>query len=211
MELGEYGMKPYLLRLVVCMSLCVSLNSFGAEVTYRFSKTADNPFTISTGSLFFPSNEEAYLDWTYDPEEWSPRPGSSGYYEGTASVSLHVGSFTTSKTGYAHVKYTSYSNGSQEINFQTHGAEGTGYLFDINLYPSFRTELHGMSLLNLLTEDAWGALPNVHLLKNFSNDNAVAWNIENISEINLSEVPLPAGIYLFLTGLVGLGLIKKSK
>jgi len=28
MELGEYGMKPYLLRLVACLFLCVSLNTF---------------------------------------------------------------------------------------------------------------------------------------------------------------------------------------
>jgi len=33
---------------------------------------------------------------------------------------------------------------------------------------------------------------------------------DNIS-FSTSEVPLPAGIYLFLSGLVGLGLIKKSK
>ena len=41
MELGEYGMNTYLLRLVACLFLCVSLNTFGATI-YSFVSNHNN-------------------------------------------------------------------------------------------------------------------------------------------------------------------------
>jgi predicted MFS family arabinose efflux permease len=100
MELGEYGMT-YLLRLVACLFLCVSLNSFGATI-YSFVNSDHN-------------NGQEYL--------------------------------------------ASINPADNQVNIISH------------------TSLGGSTML-------LGGL---------------------------AAVPLPAGIYLFLSGLVGLGLIKKSK
>jgi len=208
-------MNTYLLRLVACLFLCVSLNSFGAEVTFRFIKNINAPFLISTGSLEFAESANTYLDWTYDPSTWTRTDSGGGTQEkwiGQATAELYIGSFFATRTGAARGTYKN----SGWINLQLHDAEanienGANYLFDIQLQALFGAHLsalHGFSLSALDLEVGQYGIPRVTLHEDFDIDNTIQWTADDIYEIFPSPVPLPAGIYLFLSGLVGLGLMR---
>ena len=204
----------YLLRLVACLFLCVSLNSFAAEVTLRFTKNTSTPFLVSNGTLEFPSNIEAHLDWTYDPDSWI-RTDSGGstqeMWQGQATAELTIGSFFTSRAGLANSRYRSDG----EINLQLHDANanlqgGANYLFDIVLQASgfSLSNLHGFTTSMLDTNSGPYNIPRITLHENFDINNTVQWTADGIYEVSASPVPLPAGIYLFLSGLVCLGFMR---
>ena len=67
-------------------------------------------------------------------------------------------------------------------------------------------------IANLVRVNASGAFSDLPI-RNFENvSDPIIWDnhLVMINETSISEIPLPAGIYLFLSGLVGFRIIKKS-
>ena len=75
---------------------------------------------------------------------------------------------------------------------------------------------------SIISDNSFQALPPFDLIESNENKRAIFWlaslsyssSEENfgawgyLDQVSVSEVPLPAGIYLFLSGLVGLGLMR---
>jgi peptidyl-prolyl cis-trans isomerase A (cyclophilin A) len=83
-------------------------------------------------------------------------------------------------------------------------------------FTVFGTVSSGMSvaddIANLVRVNASGAFSDLPI-RNFENvSDPIIWDnhLVMINETSISEIPLPAGIYLFLSGLVGFRIIKKS-
>jgi len=145
MELGEYGMNTYLLRLVACLFLCVSLNTFGATI-YSFVSNHNNgqEYLASIN----PADNQVNIAHTN-------LGGSEMLLGGLAFGDGLIYSFVSN-----------HNNGQE-------------YLASIN--PADNQ-------VNIISHTNLGG-----------------------SEMllgGLAAVPLPAGIYLFLSGLVGLGLMR---
>ena len=65
----------YLLRLSACLFLCVSLNSFGAPITYQFTgEVQENSF----GNLSAPQGTPVSGSFTFNPDAWQITSGSEG-------------------------------------------------------------------------------------------------------------------------------------
>ena len=82
-------------------------------------------------------------------------------------------------------------------------------------FTVFGTVSSGMSvaddIANLVRVNASGAFSDLPI-RNFENvSDPIIWDnhLVMINETSISEIPLPAGIYLFLSGLVGFRIIKK--
>ena len=83
-------------------------------------------------------------------------------------------------------------------------------------FTVFGTVSSGMSvaddIANLVRVNVSGAFSDLPI-RNFENvSDPIIWDnhLVMINETSISEIPLPAGIYLFLSGLVGFRIIKKS-
>ena len=103
----------------------------------------------------------------------------------------------------------SLSQGNQSGNSSYDGFS----VWDISLDDQYVATARADYGFNDFTGEAFLGLSNlnsvnkVDIRRMFSTANIV-WDIRDISYLPASEVPLPAGIYLFLSGLVGLGLMR---
>jgi len=90
MELGEYGMKPYLLRLVACLFLCVSLNSFGAStsMTLQLMSVEDTSFYMlytdeeCSGSYILSTNGNGCISSSYTDSSSQNQFGNFDFHYG---------------------------------------------------------------------------------------------------------------------------------
>ena len=182
-----------LLRVVACLSLCVSLNSFGA--------------ILGSSTINFNSS------------------GSSWF---ATPLVLIDGSSPTHHTIQITSLTTNYNNGNTDflpsgLNFIQHmqGASRTMTLniVDTNYIKTLQVGPSGTWTSDGSTNDFIGRLMPIN--PNFTSSgsfypnwtghgsvNSSAYGALEIIAYGTSPVPLPAGIYLFLSGLVGLGLMR---
>jgi hypothetical protein len=281
MELGEYGMNTYLLRLVACLSLCVSLNSFGAITSYYqdfegLTAASTNNSDLSndgwrvTGFVY----DDGYTPSTTFPDNFiyfygalfpAPNNGGGGFsqvFSGNETIgngNKHLWIYNDYDNRQAHdsgqfvraVFLQEYIISEDDIgktltfNFDAKRPEAlyndlggdssiaagnnciktcSAQAFIHTLDPS-NSYLPSNRLVEVTTEisqNEWSShtitleltdpLLTSQLLwigfESFAtNDDNTLVYYDNIS-ISTSAVPLPAGIYLFLSGLVGLGLMR---
>ena len=249
MELGEYGMT-YLLRLVACLFLCVSLNSFGA---YSFTEVyvnemvgnnivdqnsaatsgeyivADSPFnnsnfTISNSKIIF---DELKGTVSIPEQSITGQVGSSGspQYEWTSTI-YNLEIISNNQNLEADISYSGFF---QLLNIPTQytwdwtlnindeifaGSENVIGYTDIEygqlefINGSLSAYVEGDSGLGQFpTAQIWAGIIGQDTIS--LNQNIWIERYENrLFQTDISEVPLPAGIYLFLSGLVGLGLMR---
>ena len=218
----------YLLRLVACLFLCVSLNSFGAIIKISYSGQIDtvspelSQGSVGLGQSFnghFIFNTEISDDSVY---EYFSNEGlvtlRESHHQGAvleAIINFESNVFTFD-TGQVYM-YNEISQGITRIGW-TGQNPIIGDSINGNILNSIT--LAGINLPNLISIDN---PPNTNSLSSFDinsyspilylwyNPTGNFFNTGSIDFIEASEVPLPAGIYLFLSGLVGLGLIKRRK
>ena len=269
MEPGEYGMKPYLLRLVACLFLCVSLNSFGAQVfeinnayvKQIFSPAFDGNYlgqsVIDDGSFFgnVPNidNYQVGVNRTSSISNLSEDVSGEISFDGD-SISLFINFDTVQATvdipqsgRVLQVDLHSFTftlpvlnDAGDHINFDAGGEFSSGNTSEIGFFPSLfdndSTDQLGYTRNCIANYDpVYGGQLCSFVNNIVGTTNASRIIIDgNPSEsggddfllmagtpyngyfeiaFSTSEVPLPAGIYLFLSGLVGLGLMrgKRSK
>ena len=280
MELGEYGMKPYLLRLVACLLLCVSLNSFGAYYAKTDGTIVDTIMSCGASSSGGSCRDSPYAwEINYSGPNLVPEADLSDTEISQAKLwSVDLSGANLSNVIWASNRFNdgNFSDALMDNGIFYHSNFTNTTLSNVSMIGA---ELHNanlsgsdMSNSNLLGAELQGAiLNNVNLsganltntyfsfndftssdLSNTNFTNARVWGVNfsdsdfsgsNLSQIDLdwdgaiytnaiysesttfptgfdpaaegmifvSEVPLPAGIYLFLSGLVGLGLIKRRK
>ena len=215
----------YLLRLVACLFLCVSLNSFGGEYTKIFNN--------GTG-YWYSGIVNPILDLN----------GNIHPYSGARIKNHHNLSHVNLSQANLNNAYIRYSNLTHSTLVET----------DFSFSDAAATDFSHSNLLsaNFNSADLLIAKFNYSDLSNADFTNAFMDGVEllganlsgaNLSFINLccnqiyvnraiysetttfpssfdpeargmifvSEVPLPAGIYLFLSGLVGLGLMRGNR
>jgi|TARA_R110000796_G_scaffold252601_1_gene388593 hypothetical protein len=214
MELGEYGMT-YLLRLSACLFFCVGFNANASFYDIRVE---------ASGVLTYVDGRFSSID---EGDSWSVtinyedvnflylHGGGASYYGGLVSGTFQIGSHTSNfLTGFNGDNLITVSDCYGCLN-ELHLAWGyqEAYLIDNNrigaLALRVESGLNPPSLSNTNLTDVASvindfefSLPNPSIM---SFTNRFEGSIQNFS---ISEVPLPAGIYLFLSGLVGLGLIR---
>ena len=204
----------YLLRLVACLFLCVSLNSFGAlsirdldgdwsnghEGVYDdvldITWLADANYVKTSGY-----NSHGRLSW-FQANSWASNLTLGGYTDWRLPITLQYDSSCTIARHYctgSEMGNLSYSTlGNIPGNLQN-----TGPFINIQTGPR--------RYLSATEYD-----PNTAWVFNFESGHQ-GWNAKQVEydvwpvhdgDIGASPVPLPAGIYLFLSGLVGLGLMR---
>ena len=197
MELGEYGMNTYLLRLVACL-IFACFFSLNSKAAYNVVLDTQNgqlvgAFNVNVNGFLY---DVEFIDGTCialfngcdDPSDFTFTTGIAAL---SASNALHdqvlIGPFDDDQT---------LTRGC-DVNDYGVCAIVTSYFWD----PSKGTVEEAVAL-------------------NFSGS---GWHETNIVEVDpnydctfdelctravWTAVPLPAGIYLFLSGLVGLGLMR---
>jgi len=260
MELGEYGMKPYLLRLVACLFLCVSLNSFGAlydrgngliyddvlDITwlqdanyahssgYSLNNATENIYSISPLKISADGQMawEAAKNWAYNltymgfTEFRLPSTNfidSNDVYTNTcwANDGSCGRGFNITNSELGHMYYVNLENPSEVDengndqfpgngidNLNTNFLDSTsnqikdfinisyaGQIWFAEGYQSYQSNAYRFITRNGMQRD--GAKYQF----------GYAWAVHD-GDIGLAPVPLPAGITLFLSGLVGLGLMR---
>ena len=237
----------YLLRLVACLFLCVSLNSFGAlydrgngliyddvlDITWlqdaNYAQTSGYASANAVGIQNQNSNHiliDGRMGWDAS-HDWVSQLEFQGHVDWRLPSANFI-SLENPCFAYNGSCDTGYNNASSEL----------GYMFYMNLNnPGYRSvngviqgyspansdfidEVSGQSL-SFLNLQSWTYL----LAEDFSNDALIfdfydggqgpyyksysvySWPVHD-GDIGLAPVPLPAGIYLFLSGLVGLGLLR---
>ena len=258
-----------LLRVVACLFLCVSLNSFGAQVS--FSSGVSSTWQVNEVNTFEFGSAE-YLQRETDFALVSPEANNGeeliylgayrnvGYSSNAAvnTINVDLQNINTSQTITAPVSLV-LAGGRQmtwDLTWNTSVALNSIVLFGlvgdqsliindtaVDLASSYSdsfglniihssTQVCGFALpqisddcrtdrivgINRDVEDEWGDIfstnnPIVNYLSSetdlkITNFNGASEANDFVIGIETSEVPLPAGIYLFLSGLVGLGLMR---
>ena len=220
MALGIYGLwrrrMTYLLRLIACLFLCVSLNSFGAYYT-KTDGTIINPIQYVSGG-----------NHSFSGDNLEPNAQLS-------NANLSNANLSNANLSNANLTNANLSNANLYGAVLTHlSFANLSYaeMSNVNLVQSnmLRANLSysnltgsNMSLAALyLTDLSFTNLSNANLSNinywNTVNFAGATYNSQTILPTNfdpvaagMTFVPLPAGIYLFLSGLVGLALVKSKK
>ena len=205
-------MNTYLLRLVACLFLFVSLNSFGAPITYKFyGEVKPN----SSGVLFAPAGTSVEGTFTYDPNTWVLNLSS------TSHDTYYSDGITEGFNLYVDNLYESLPPLPDDLNTITLTDQKWSYARRI---LDFSEPYYNKAIvfINILEDPQSNAnfptviadpltLPltgnhNGRMIYYENNNNIIGDVSFTIS--SLSPVPLPAGIYLFLSGLVGLSMMR---
>ena len=184
-----------LLRLVACLFLCVSLNSFGAligsETVFEHQFNAGDRIDV-TRTAFLTNDASDTVDMflgTYGGGNGNSA-GPVGYYVNLNNDSVYV--------EFYHPGAPTFTGGG--IN----GLIIRNDFLDINTFLTTATIDNTnwfFSLDRIYAFDSGLAL-------DFQGMSFYDGHFFEISFNQPSPVPLPAGIYLFLSGLVGLGLMR---
>jgi len=264
----------YLLRLVACLFLCASLNSFGAFIERDFLVTGDGLLTYDT------INQREWLDLSLTKgmslNDFNNDQGGylSNSFELDQKVTNAEGVVTQDYYGYFSILKNeimtgaNHNYGSSDISdiegktfSDLHDTETQNYInllsilddsylsqeydssvesgsLEVNNYPFgtegflYRSALDYSNSENSISADALFLDAYAHVLFEYHPDDSFDFGYEmtiNTIDRNIdccgsdlyadglflsrpvSPVPLPAGIYLFLSGLVGLGLMRGSR
>jgi hypothetical protein len=225
-----------LLRLSAYLFLCVSLNSFGAlydrgngliyDDVLNITWLQDANFAQTSGY-----DSDGKMNWG-DANAWAAQLEYGGYdnwrlpsanlmnptspcyhpdgrcdkgYNNTTGELGHMFYYNLGNLGYRDASNNFQpDNGLTNISF-TDGNSGASVSF-LNLYNSvYRySEEYAPD-----TGEAWNFFTTTgSQTPHHKNLNYYSWAVR---DGDVSSVPLPAGIYLFLSGLVGLGVLKNKK
>ena len=242
----------YLLRLVACLFLCVSLNSFAGYVTIDWSGHLESVVVGDAVSHPVLSEGAEYSGTVvYSDEDIIETPDT--YYNGSVYTFYSSQSSLDAHNGNEQFENSSYDSTLGIYNGITCGSSGlswealwscdtfgdilnknipSGSQFDAWILQAgfddaeFMVEFAStddsvLSDNSFLTEPPFGIVNNdedlaVFWIYKFGHDTDSflptiiygGWGY--LDEITISQVPLPAGIYLFLSGLVGLGLMRNK-
>ena len=218
----------YLLRLVACLFFCVSLNSFGAISYSGLVSGIDDPSGVLSSDLGF-NNLQVGDSYSASFNFGSPTVYSSFQSELSPDYQLYMiddPSYSASITfsGQPTINsvpaqgnnfFTVFSNVyvglAQDTLIET--GVGDAYILQAEVTDNVWMVFH-------LGDSTGTALSSTDFYAESSLDN---WDITSVylqhvefnpsyNELGLlvstNEVPLPAGVYLFLSGLVGLGLMR---
>ena len=233
-----------LFRLVACLFLCVSLNSFGAIYKISFSGEVSEIFeylgTISTetkGNYNFHSgryfNGQSFNGF-FIVDDSTPagccelENPNKDIYSSVVSRLLNIGGYIYSDFDYISTSQVWNSSGNIDLFHLTGNTYVTPFVMDpnadlssisLNLYDhdqsvfSSTSFSDAISILNnnTLAEFEYRGLTLMHFSSGPDINNQYLRVDGYINTISISEVPLPAGIYLFLSGLVGLGAVRLRK
>ena len=199
----------YLLRLVVCLSLCVSLNSFGAILQTSTNGHLTGALQINVGGNLFDAT--FYFQNCQDIDNFNGCDQAEDFTFQDASIALLASQALNDQvlTGIFDDD-PSLTAGceslSSDILFNRQCFLYTPYDIDASngwgSGPIRSAVAHNISSIN--AEDNSPGLSGFSYSSNFSSNSVlVYWEASQPS-----PVPLPAGIYLFLSGLVGLGLMR---
>ena len=238
-----------LLRLVACLFLCVSLNSFGANVYFLSGTSANylNSFDTNTGEVTVGTENLQYR--THSNHILGVNKASLTYADGNllwqagnssnaSIIKYDISTGTHSKLIDNNVNvYDAYYGmvyGNNNTAYFLNGASAN-YLnsFDINtgevtvgtenLQSSNSTGTNSLGTSrqsltyangNLFWQAGYGWQASIikYDISTGTNSKLIE-NNTNVYDayygmVYAAPVPLPAGIYLFLSGLVGLGLMR---
>jgi hypothetical protein len=191
----------YLLRLSACLLLCVSLNSFGAVVSLSQSElwNFEHINISSSGGVSLPvyQDENGLVFITF----FFMADGMSSAAIGDVDAGFDWDQFDTYSQSIVNrdenpwffslsVK-DSFNNIASSETIELAFEEG----------QIFSVDLSGLASRNPINEVYVTISADLPLP---ANDSVAEYQIS----FGVSEVPLPAGIYLFLSGLLGLGLMR---
>ena len=201
----------YLLRLVACLFLCISLNSFGALLGF------DDVDAPSTGASFFSASGPFIFE---DNSIYNqPSRGGIRIANGSNSPTSYYNYMMSSPDNFAFVSSSSIISmtlaSGGRFNF-TSAKFGRSHIPSLNNFLGFRDgeivfQVNFMS--NWVSENIalhyqefnWNNVDRIDFWsEHYVNGSSV---IDDIT-YTVNPVPIPAGITLFLSGLVGLGLMR---
>jgi len=223
MELGEYGMNTYLLRLVACLFLTVSLNSFAAlsirDLDGDWSNGHEGVYDDVLDITWLADANYAHTVGYSLPSHY----GSMNWHNARSfSEDLSIGQYADWRLPMADINgdgcgvwNEAFCADNEMMIFAEALLGGVGFGINTNVVkgPFINVSAHGYWTDTLLTEVS--AIQHSFYI----SDNGVirdglinyssgwTWPVHD-GDIGASPVPLPAGIYLFLSGLVGLGLMR---
>ena len=203
-------MNTYLLRLVACLFLCVSLNSFGALYDRGNGLIYDNVLGITwlqDINYRYTSSGVGGKSF-HNAKEWTENLNYGGFDDWRLPRvnAEDLWSINDSNSEIGYMSSINLNNTSTLINLSfidsTSGetrsfASGAGNLFHL---------LGGDHFLSSVNNIQWHKISGNHI-EGYWGNSGYAWAVHD-GDIGASPVPLPAGIYLFLSGLVGLGLMR---
>ena len=200
----------YLLRLTAYLFLCVSLNSFGALSIRDLDSDWSNGHEAVYDDVFditwLQDANHGNVAFTWQQAmSWANDFSYQGFTEwrlpSTSDTNALGVNHTTNEIG--HLSYVVLNNPTSMTNLLFIDAE-TGEI------ESFLAS-GGQYLW--LKESGVGPTAymfnrgNGHQINGYTGNGGYAWAVHD-GDIGASPVPLPTGITLFLSGLVGLGLIR---
>ena len=214
----------YLLRLSACLFLCVSIQ---ASASFYDSKVEASAILTDVDQERYPSLSEGdtWSSTTIFEDAWFwHQGGHAARYQvdnasGTFQIGEHISNPSRGFGAQSPLKVSKCVGCLDELYFLW--GYNDYYFIDGNQmnWLSLRLErgLNPASLINTNRTDLEAVVndfeyhPEKHSGYNFPNpsimtfDNHIVGSVQNFS---VTIVPLPAGIYLFLSGLVGLGLMR---
>ena len=216
-----------LLRVVACLFLCVSLNSFGVVSS---GPVDSKRFQFDSGSYLIPNPDYAgpygFFDIDAVPEFLSVEyiedfPNAYGF---TTNIQSDIYSdngvnlIDVSSHGYLDTTSTwGWNDQAAALRINTCENEPVNYDWCSSLH-FYAPGLNNATILINNEETFYAFFEYSHSGKFFDLmvgepiDRYSFWNnyygYITPEEYSASQVPLPAGIYLFLSGLVGLGLMR---
>ena len=215
----------YLLRLVACLLLCVSLNSFGAVIWSNYGPEYsvgngmhDNGYNqISHAGRFHVPTDKNYLltevKMTLEDAQYLNSYNSSKLKVNIMSEQNNLPSEIIGSKIFDMSNNHIYPN-PITINFQSDSIllSGGGYWVSLEAYaPGSRIGWQvGLGPDNNLANNYYASNQNCsgpgidNFYCSYSHHGLLKQAASGAFEVHGSPVPLPAGIYLFLSGLVGL-------
>ena len=198
----------HLLRLIACLFVLLSLNTHSASVTTQVQ-------LISYVSRYY----EPYCDL----EPTSCHPYMNDYSnddlfftftaiwdDATSSLNLSILDDNTNLSAQFTDGYQYYED-DPDSGYYFESETASINVTDGQIISFQATYNNSDSVSDSDDARSWVYDGNQLIRNNYHNDNIMYYSIEDIFTYNVispSEVPLPAGIYLFLSGLVGLGLMR---
>ena len=229
-------MNTYLLRLSACLFLCVSLNTFAAlsirdldgdwfnghegvyddvlDITWLADANYVNTSGYSTMVAGAINWSEAqlfvnqlslgdYNEWRLPSVGSSPSTGSN-IASGEIGYMIFTNLENSSDPAYQELQnpnasFTNSGYGSTIESFSNLSFDGySSYWYD-------EDNIYSYDMDRAWSFYTWSGYQDF----NYKHNRAYVWPVHD-GDIGASAVPLPAGIYLFASGLVGLGLVRRS-